>query len=167
MGAARVAHARKQRVQLVGFRGGALGLDHLVADQVLVGADQADLVARVLQYVLDQVGGRGLAVGARHAKHHHAVRRVTEAVGRDLGERTARIFHHDSRDACGRLLAHDGRRALRERFVDILMSVGRVAADGDKQVARLHGARIISHFMDFKVLRRRAAQHSDIFQQFL
>ena len=154
-------------MQLVGFRGGALGLDHLVADQVLIGADQADLVARVLQYVLDQVGGRGLAVGAGHAEHHHAVRRVTEAVGRNLGERTARIFHHDSRNTRRRLLAHDGRRALRERLVDILMSVGRVAADGDEQVARLHGARIVSHFMDFKILRRRTAHHGDIFQQFL
>ncbi len=32
MGAARVAHPRKERLQFVGFGGGALGLEHLVPD---------------------------------------------------------------------------------------------------------------------------------------
>ena len=165
--AACVAHTREQRVQLVGFRRGALGFDDLAADEVLVGADEADLVTRVLEHMLDEVGRGGLAVRAGDAEHHHAVRRMAEAVRRNLRERDARIFDNDCGNALGRLLADHRRRALLERLRDILMSVGRVAADGDEKVALLHRTRVVS---DFVYLRRavcRVRQNGNVLQKLL
>ena len=152
MGAARIAHPREQCVQLVGFRRGAFGFDHLIADEVLIGADQADLVACILEHMLDEVGRGGLAVGAGNAQHHHAVRRMAEAVRRDLRQRDARVLHHDSRNALRRLLADDCRRALFHRLGDVLVAVGRVAADGNEQVAGLYRARVVTHFVNVHIL---------------
>ena len=154
-------------MQLIGVGRSALGLDHLRADQVLVGADQADLVPRILQHVLDQIGGRGFAVCAGYAQHDHAVRRVVEPIGRDLRERAAGVLHHYGRRAFGRFLAHDSCRALLECLRDIFMSIGRIAADGDEQVTRLHGAGIISYLADFGIPCCGAFQHRNIFQQLL
>ena len=74
-------------------------------------------------------------VRSGHAEHDHAVRRMAEAVRRDLRERLTRVLDDDRRCALGRLLAHDCRRALLERLFDIFVAVGRVAADGDEQIA--------------------------------
>ena len=140
MRAARVTHPRKQGVQLIAFRGRALGLDHLAADEILVCADQSDLMPCLLQHVLDQIGRGGFSVGAGYSQHYHMICRVPEAVGSNLSECTARIRHHNRRNTLRRLLTHHGSRALLQRFADILVSVGRVTADRHKQIARLYRA---------------------------
>ena len=167
MRAACISHAGKQRVQLVGFRRGTLGFDHLVTDKVLVGADQADLVACILEHMLDQVGRGGLAVGAGHAEHDHALRRMAEAVCRNLSERDTGILHNDCGHAFRRFLTDNGYRTLFHRLGDVLMAVGRVAADGYKQVARLYRAGVVAHFLDVDILCGSAVFHCYIFQKFL
>ena len=88
--AASLGHACKQRRGIVGLGRGALGRDDLVADHVLIGADQADLTTLGFQNVLDQRGGRGLAVGTGHADHGELARGMVEAVARDVGRAPAR-----------------------------------------------------------------------------
>ena len=167
MRAACVSHAGKQCVQLVGFRRGALGFDHFITDEVLVGADQADLVPCVLKHVLDEVGRGGLAVGAGHTEHDHALCRMTEAVCRNLSQRDTGILHNDCGDALRRLLADNGCRALLHRLGDVLVAVGRVAADGYKQVARLYRAGVVTHFLDLDILCGSAVFYCYILQKFL
>ena len=117
--------------------------------------------------MFDQIGGRGFTVRAGHAQHDHAVGWMAETVGRDLGERLPCVFHYDSRRTCGRLFAHDCRRAQLERFSDILMPIGGKAADGNEQVTRLHRARIITHFSDIQTARCGAIFYRDPAEQFL
>ena len=64
MGAAGGAHPGKQLLELQGLRCGTLSGHHLVADQILVGADQAHLGPQLLfQDGLEQIGGGGIFEG--------------------------------------------------------------------------------------------------------
>ena len=72
--AARGLHLGEQLLQLEGFGRRALGMQDLVSDHVLDGADEADLRAEGLfEHVLEQIRARGLAVRAGDADHAHAV----------------------------------------------------------------------------------------------
>ena len=95
------------------------------------------------------------------------LRRMTEAVCRNLSQRDTGILHNDCGNALRRLLADNGCRALLHCLGDVLVAIGRVAADGDEQVALFHRARIIPHLADFQLRRRRAALHRNAGQQFL
>ena len=78
--------------------------------------------------------------------------RMTEAVCRNPSQRDTGILHNDCGDALRRLLADNGCRALLHRLGDVLVAVGRVAADGYKQVARLYRAGVVTHFLDLDIL---------------
>ena len=162
--AASLGHACKQCLQLVGLGRGALGRDDLVTDHVLIGADEANLMALGFQNVLDQRGGRGLAVGAGHADHGELARGMVEAVARDVGQCGSGIGNDDRRDALAGLLAHDCNRALLEGHADIGMAVGGEAAHGDEQVTRLDGARVIAHLADVDIQIDRGVGERDILQ---
>ena len=86
---------------------------------------------------------------------------MAEAVRRDLRERLTRVLDDDRRCALGRLLTHDCRRALLERLFDIFVAVGRVAADGDEQIALADRTRVVAHFTDLGFAVRRARKHGD------
>ena len=96
MGAALFEHLGEQGLQLIAFGRRALGLDHLVADHILNGSDQTNLCAEhTLEHLLEQVGGRRLAVGPGDADDGHVLRRVAEAVRTDHGESLARVLHRE------------------------------------------------------------------------
>ena len=99
MGAARIPHPGKELLDLKGLRRGPLRGEHLAADHVLVGADQAHLgPRRLLQNRLEQVGGGGLAVGAGDGHHGHIVRRMAEVVGAHHRQGPAGVRHLDIGD---------------------------------------------------------------------
>ena len=89
-----------------------LGVQHLVADDVRVRADETDLrVQALLKHVLDERGDGGLAVRAGHTDHGQLTRRVIEKFAADARERKAAVGHEDIRylDLWLSLAEHDGR----------------------------------------------------------
>ena len=150
MGTPGVRHAAKEALELEGFRSGALGGDDLGADHVLVGADEAHLGPQgLLQDVLEEVGGGGLAVGAGDAHQLHGSRRVSEPVDAHMGEsRPAVRGAHEGNvplrrflaEDAGRALlqgAHDGCGACGDGHGDEAVSVGLAAGHGHEEVAGL------------------------------
>ena len=144
--AARVRHAAQQPLQLEGFRRRALGVDHLAADHVLDGADQADLrPGLLLEDALDEVGRGRLAARAGHADHRQLARGVAVPVRADHGQRAARGRDHGvGQAALDLMLADSADRALLLRHGDISVPVGLHTGDRHKEVAGLCRARVIA-----------------------
>ena len=168
VGAARIRHLTEQLLQLKRLGRRALGRDDLLADHVLVGADQTDLAALRLQNRLDQIGGRGLAVGAGDADHLHFLRRMGEVIGRHLrqcaaGRRDLNIGNLSLRDAlayhCGRTLFH--------RLADVFVSIGRITGDRNEYIPRLYSAGVILQLPDLCRHRRRGRYYVYSVQDFL
>ena len=150
MGAPGVGHVAEECLELQALGRGALGVQHLVADHILDGTHQAHLGAQaVLQDVLDEIGSGGLAVGAGNADHGHLPRGVSIPVGTGQGKAAAGVGEQHIFPFRRRLLAQNAGSALFKRHGDIFVAVGIVAADGHKQVSRLHGAGIIGDAGDF------------------
>ena len=94
IGAARIDHLGEQALH--GQRVGrcAVGRDGLVADQILIRADQADLCAlRALQKLFDKIRRGRFAVCAGHADHGEFSRRSTIPYRRAKRKRFVRIRH--------------------------------------------------------------------------
>ena len=169
MRAAGVDHPAQELLQLIGVGRGVLGVQHLVADDVRVRTDEADLrVQALLEHVLDERGDGGLAVRAGHADHGQLARRVAEIRAADAREREAAVIDEDIRDIHLRLLLaeHDGRAAIRGR-ADEPVPVGLVPTDGGKQVAGLRRARIKADVPDVQFRIGRAFTHVQNGQQSL
>ena len=148
--AAGVGHPAQELLQLIGVGRGVLGVQHLVADDVRIRADEADLrVQALLEHVLDERGDGGLAVRAGHADHGQLARRVIKKFAADARERKAAVGHEDIRNIHLRLLLaeHDGRAAL-DGCADEPVPIGLIPADGGKQVAGLRGARVKADIPD-------------------
>ena len=148
--AAGVDHPAQELLQLIGVGRGVLGVQHLVADDVRVRADETDLrVQTLLEHMLDERGDGGLAVRAGHTDHGQLTRRVIEKFAADARERKAAVGHEDIRylDLWLSLAEHDGRAALCGR-ADEPVSVGLIPADGGEQVAGLRGARVKADIPD-------------------
>ena len=152
MGAARVGHLAEQPVQLEGFRRGALGVQHLIADHVLDGAHQPHLgPGLLLQNALDEVGGGGLAAGAGDAHHGHFPGGMIEPVAAHQGQRPAGTGHLYIGDISLRhTLAYHAGRALFRRHGDKPVAVHRLAADGHEHVARSGRTRVIADAGDLR-----------------
>ena len=134
MGASGLGHLREQPLELKALRGGALRGDHLIADHVLDRADQTHLRAQsLLQHGFQQVGHRGLAVGAGDAQNGHFLRRVAEPIRSQHSQRDPGIRDADVGDIDLRLpLAEHAGRAPLHGHGDEPVSVSSVADDGHK-----------------------------------
>ena len=139
-------HFGEQPLQLKALRRGALSFEHRVTDHVLNRADQADLCAADLfQYVLEQKGRAGFAVGAGDADNGQLFRRVPKPVCAEDRQRCAGIGHTDKGNLRFRLVLteYDGCPLL-HRGGDILVPVGGKARNGNKQMPRRGFARVIA-----------------------
>ena len=146
MGAARVRHAAEKALELKGFRGGTLSGDDLVPDHVLVGADQAHLGAPgLLQDILEQVSGGGLAIGAGDAHHHHGGRRIAVPVPAHLGQGRAAVGNqHVGPLSLRPLLAQHAGRAFFPGHGDIFVPIRLIARHGHKEVPGPRLSRVIA-----------------------
>ena len=146
MGAARIPHLGEEPLELKGLRRGALRGEGLLADHVLIGADQTHLgPRRLLQNGFQQVGGGGLAVGAGDPDHGHALGGVSKEVGPHRRQSPAGIRHLDIGDIpLRRLLAQHRRRAGLHGLSDEIVSVRRKAGHGHKQSAGSHRPGVIA-----------------------
>ena len=168
MGAARVPHPGEELLELQGLRRGPLGGDHLVADHVLVGADQAHLGSRLLlQNGLEQIGGGGLAVGAGDGHHGHIVRRVAVIVGGHHRQGPAGIVHPDVGDISlrRRPFAHHRGGARRHGLGNVCVAVGGKAGHGHEQISCRRGAGIIADADDLRLRVRGGGQGGDPLQK--
>ena len=168
MGAAGIPHLREQALEFKGFRRGALRGDHLCADHVLVGADQAHPgPGLLLQNGLEEVRGAGLAVGAGDAHHGHGCGRMAKEIGADDGQTPAGVLHQNIGDAAvrRRLLADHRRGTGRRRLADEGMAVRGKAPHSNKQVSGPGGTGIIADIGDLQLRVRRGGQDRNILQK--
>ena len=152
MRTARIAHLCEQFVQFKRFRRGALGRQNLIANHVLVGADEADCVTLRLKNGLEQIRRCGLAVGAGDADHDHAVSRMIKVVGCHLCQRTARRIYADIRHrnaALRHMFEHNHTRAQLDRLADVLVTIGFIAGDCHKDISVLYLTGIIFQLTNF------------------
>ena len=168
VGAAALPHLGKQPLELKGLRRGALRGDDLVADHILVRADEAHLgPGLLLQNGLEEIGGGGLAVGAGDAHHGHGVRRMAEEVGAHHRQGPAGIRHLDEGNALLRcLFAQHRRRAGGHGLADEGVAVNGEARHGHEQVAGPGGPGIIADIGDVHLQIRRGVQDGQALQQF-
>ena len=139
MGAAGVRHLPKELLHLKGLRGCALGVEDLIPDHILIGADEPHLgPGGVFQDILQEIGGGGLAVGAGDAHHGHLPGRVVEEIGPHHSQGSAAVFHLDIGNVpLRRRLAQNAHCPPLHRSRDILVAVGSKAGHGDEQVPGL------------------------------
>ncbi len=168
MGAARVPHPGEEPLELKGLRRGSLRGKGLLADHVLIGADEARLgPRRLLQNGFEQVGGGGLAVGAGDPHHGHVLRGMAEEVGPHCRQRPAGIRHLDIGDVpLRRLLAQHRRRAGLHGLFDEIVPVCGEAGHGYKQSAGPHRPGVIADVRNLQLHVRRGGQDGDSLQKF-
>lgn len=96
------AHDGEQGLQIGGFGGGALGLDALVADPHLHGADQTGVASGAAEATLDEVGGRGLAGCSGDADLEQVGAGVSVDLGGEFAHPAARVLGDQDRESGGR-----------------------------------------------------------------
>ena len=167
MRAARVAHLRKQRLQVVALRGGVFARQRLFADLVADRADQADPRAeRVFQQCFEQIGHGRLAVGSGHADDTHGLRRLTKAVRAEARQCGARGGHADPRRSLRHLLLTDhGGSAAPDRVRNESVAVCNIARDGDEEVTRFYKIGGIADIFDLQLRRSGLFQNIHAAQQ--
>ena len=168
MGAAGRAHPGKQLLELQGLRCGTLSGHHLVADQILVGADQAHLGPQLLfQDGLEQIGGGGLAVGAGDGHHGHAVCRMAVIVGGHHRQGPAGVLHQDIGHGAvlRRSLTHHRGGSRRHGLSDIGVAVGGKAGHGHEDVPGCRGPGIIADTGDLHLHVRGGGPQGEPCQQ--
>ena len=168
MGAACVTHTGEQGLQLEALGGGALGGDDLVADHVLHGADEADLgAAGLLQDLLQQQGGGGLAVGAGDAHHGHCLSGMTVEVGADEGQSQTVVLHQNVGHIALRLDGGDDDGcALLHCHGDEAVAIGCKAGDGNEHAALGDLTGIVSNVFNVHVHVHIGCDDMDILQKF-
>jgi hypothetical protein len=155
------AHAAQRGLEVEALgRRVARALAH-VAVAHLDGADQPDRAARRVQDRLGEIGGGGLAVGARDADEREIVARIAEEARGDRRERAPRVGHdHRARAAeverVGQLLDEERRRAQVERGAQVGVAVGVGAAQREERVARRDRARVVDEAADHRVVAGRS-----------
>ena len=169
MGAAARAHLGQQSLQFKGFRGGALRGEDLLADHVLVGADESHLGPQgLLQDGLEQVGGGGLAVGAGDGHHGHRVRGVAVEIGAHHRQGAAGIRHPNIGNVLPRgFFAQHRRRAGLHGLADEIMAVHSKAVHCHKQIAGPGLTGVIAHMGNVRLQVRRGFQNVQSLQKFL
>ena len=138
----------EQALQHDRVRGGVLRLDALAHEAVAERADDRRAPAQAVEGGSDPLRHRGLAVGARHARHPQRFGGIAEHVSRDLGDLRAQVLDAE----VGHFPAlvpfeaapfpEDRGGAARERFGDVGAPVARGARIGDEDRAELHAARV-------------------------
>ena len=100
------------------------------------GPDDADLGPGADEDAFDQIGGRGLAVGAGNGDDGHLLRRVAIEGGGQFGQGAAGIGDGDDGRAAGHGPFHDhGGRSALDRRVDEVVAVGLQAFHCDEDPA--------------------------------
>ena len=164
MGTSFLPHPGKQALELKGLRRGALRGQHLLADHILIRADQTHFCTRsLLQNRLEQIGGAGLSVGSRHRHHGHAPGGMAEEVGPHHSQSPAGIGHLYIRNPCCRnLLAQHCRRARSHGLRNKGVTVRSKSSHGNKQIPWLHGPGVIAHSRNLLLQIRRGRKHRNI-----
>lgn len=93
------AHDREEGLEVGGLGGGPLGLDALVADAHLDGADQSGAAVRRAQAAFDEVRRGGLAGGSGDADLEQALAGVAVDRGGELAHPAARVGDDQDRQA--------------------------------------------------------------------
>lgn len=148
-----LAHDGEQGLEVGGFGSGALGLDALLADAHLDGADEPG-GSDGLQAALDEVGGGGLAGGAGDADLQQTAAGVAVDRGRQFAHPSARVVDHQDRQPGrgGALgaggVGQDGDRAEARGLRDEVGAVQAGAREGGVQVAGADRARVVGDARD-------------------
>lgn len=163
VGAPCFPHPGKEALELKGLRCGALRGQHLLADHILICADQADFCTNgLLQNCLEEVGGAGLSIGPRHRYHGHAPGRMAEEVGPHHSQRPAGISHLYIRNSlCRDLLAQHGRRTGSHSLGNKGVTICGKSGHGHKQVPRPHSPGVIAYPWDLQLQICRGRKHRD------
>ncbi len=139
------AHDGEQRLEVGGFGGGALGLDALVADPHLDGADEPGGAAGGTQSALDEVRRGGLAGGAGDADLEQADAGPSVDVGGQFAHHGARVPGDQDRQAGGGgavgagRVGEDGRGAEARGLGREVGAVEAGAGQGRVHVTGAHG----------------------------
>ena len=166
MGAARVRHPAEEAVEFQALGRGELGVDEGVPDHIAVGADEADLRPPGLKHMLEDLGGAGLAAGAREADQLHGGGGIAIEFPACQGEAAAAVRHLNIGGSVRRrVLAENGGGPLLHRCRNKAVAVGREALDGDEEVAGLGLSRVVADAADLKLRVGGARQNIQMFQQ--
>src|SRR6267143_3691611 len=93
--------------------------------------------------------GRGLAVGARDRRELQLAGRMVEELGRDVGQRRARVRHdRDGHANVDRVLCDDGHRAARDGVLGEDVSIAMKARDRHEQGCLFSLARVVRDLAD-------------------
>lgn len=158
------AHDREQGLEVGGFGGGALGLDALVADAHLDGADEPGGPARGAQSAFDQVRGGGLAGGSGDADLEEADAGPPVDVGGQLPHDAAGVLGDQDRQPGGggafgaRRVGEDGDGTEARGLGGEVGAVEAGAGQGRVQVSGAHGPRVVGDAGDFAVAGRSDAE---------
>ncbi|CAM5496662.1 hypothetical protein SFIMM107S_04285 [Streptomyces griseus] len=143
------AHDGEQGLEVGGFGGGALGLDALVADPHLDGADQPGGPSGGAQSALDEVRGGGLAGGSGDADLEEADAGPPVDVGGQLAHHGARVLGDQDRQAGGGGafgaggVGEDGGGAEAGGLGGEVGAVEAGAGQGRVHIAGAHGPRVV------------------------
>ena len=153
VGASRIRHSPEETVELKGFRCGALGVERLISDHVLVGADEAHLGLQALfQHVFKQVGGGGFSIGAGDAHHGHRGSGISEPVPAQLCQGFAAVRDQHKGNVPLRLfLTEHAPSAFFQSHGDEPVAVGFIAGHGHKEVPRLHQSGVVANAGDVHI----------------
>ena len=137
MGAPRLLHPGQQALEGIGIRRGPLGGEGLLANEVLVGADETHLgLADRLQHPFQQICGGGLSIGAGDPHQGHPVPWAAKPVGGHLTKGPPGIGGQQPGAGTVRGLgAEHRRRPPVQRLLDKLGSVCLLPPEGGKEAA--------------------------------
>ena len=137
MGAPRLLHPGQQALEGIGIRRGPLGGEGLLANEVLVGADETHLgLADRLQHPFQQICGGGLSIGAGDSHQGHPLPRAAKPVGGHLTKGPPGIGGQQPGAGTVRGLgAEHRRRPPVQRLLDKLGSVCLLPPEGGKEAA--------------------------------
>ena len=162
--AARVAHLRQVALHIGRVRRGDMqpGIQVVVADLGADGADHPGLQASRAQNVVDQVGGRGLAIGAGNADDPQRARRKPVQSGSQSRQRQTSVGNPNvgcgpasrlSRQVCR---TNDRRGPTRQRIGNETVTIRCAALNRDEDRSGLHLPRVGGNRGDRNVWRRSA-----------
>ena len=168
MGTPRVRHGAEEGLELEGLRGGALGVERLLPDHILVGADQASLGPQALfQHILEEVRRRCFAVGAGDAHHGHGGGGVAEPVPPQLRQGGAAVGgQHIGNLPLRPRLAENTGRPLLQRHGDKAVSVRLISGNSRKEVPGLGLPGVVADPTNLRLQVRMDLQNLSPAQQF-
>ena len=141
-------HLCQHGIEADGVRRGVRGGKRLVVDSVDDRGDESRLVTEPAEQVVEQGGGRGLAVGACHAHEFQFVARFAVESGGDGTERGGAVRHddvcHSGKGLFRQPFAYHCSGAVGRRLCHVVVPVACTALDGEEELARRRMARVES-----------------------